>query len=117
MPRTVHLPTPRPSFESLIERLRIPKARQAELMAMVRGETEVGAAEAQPAQPTRGNVSAILREIDREIEKLQEAQRRLGGRIEKTAVRRKLSLQARRKVSAAIRRAEAQRGDVIKGSV
>ena len=35
MPRAVQLPTPRPSIESLVKRLRIPKARQKELQAIM----------------------------------------------------------------------------------
>ena len=35
MPRSVQLPTPRPSIESLIKQLRIPKARQKKLRAMM----------------------------------------------------------------------------------
>ena len=36
MPRSVQIPTPRPSRESLIKRLRIPKARQEELQGIMR---------------------------------------------------------------------------------
>jgi hypothetical protein len=35
MPQSVQLPTPRPSIESLIKQLRIPKARQKQLRAMM----------------------------------------------------------------------------------
>jgi len=37
MTRSIKLSTPRPTFESLIKRLRISKARQRELQAIVRG--------------------------------------------------------------------------------
>ncbi|HUA99435.1 MAG TPA: hypothetical protein VMA34_13985 [Terracidiphilus sp.] len=35
MPRSVQLPTPRPSVESLIEQLQMPKARQKRLRAIM----------------------------------------------------------------------------------
>ena len=36
MPRSVKLPVPRPTYESMLKQLRIPKARKEELLAIIR---------------------------------------------------------------------------------
>jgi hypothetical protein len=49
MPLSVQIPTPRPSRESLIKRLRIPKARQNELLDIMREpETDTPAPSSSP---------------------------------------------------------------------
>jgi hypothetical protein len=46
MPRSVQLPEPRPSYEEMVKQLRIPKARQKELRAIMdRGRARMAAAQ------------------------------------------------------------------------
>ena len=55
MPRPVaYLTTPRPSIESLVKRLRIPKARQKQLRALMDEARAQLAAEKQAAKGTKG---------------------------------------------------------------
>jgi hypothetical protein len=54
MPRSVQLPTPRPSIESLLKQLRIPKARQKQLRAMM-DEARAERTAENPAASTRSN--------------------------------------------------------------
>ena len=55
MPRSVQLPTPRPSYESLLKRLRIPKSRQKELLAIMEdgSDAKMGASQADPVRTVK----------------------------------------------------------------